>query len=242
MVQIDAVVYSAEESKKFLSNKDRDRNKISNIKVSAIPDKRFKLVSPHQGKCCDNCMFFTFNFLMKHPFISLIICGIFLVSFAFVGPSLCYIECFIQTYNRNEITEKVKNCESTRTFIKKETHQQYSSVSYQSDRCLNIRSEDRLYCIPKILTNEEECVSRGCCWLESTNESLSAPHCFYPSNYKSYEFINVTASDTGAVAFLKLVRNSTYSNNIPVIRMNFNYWAESMLEVKVSFNLFISNF
>lgn len=242
MVQIDAVVFSTEDTKRLIRSNSCNGNNPTREQDFVASEKRFKVVSPYPRNCCDNCMFFTFNFLMKHPVIGLIICIVFLMSLAFIGPTFCYMKGLLQTTIENEISQNINQCsdgKSTGSVFMKEEHKE---KPFHSKQCEDIRSEDRFYCLPQDFPDEEECISRGCCWLSRINESvglsLSAPQCFYPSNFKSYQFINITATDEGAVAFLKMVRNSSYPNNVPVLKMNFNYWTENMLEVKVSKNVF----
>lgn len=105
---------------------------------------------------------------------------------------------------------------------------------YFSEQCQTIPDSSKFDCFPQEIISQDKCHSRGCCWALSQNNTDLIPQCFYPAKFRSYSLINLTTSNVGKVAYLQMIKNSTYPKNIPVIKIDFNYWTKDILQVKVS--------
>lgn len=105
---------------------------------------------------------------------------------------------------------------------------------YFSEQCQTISDSSKFDCSPQEIISQDKCQSRGCCWALSQNNTDLIPQCFYPGKFRSYSLINLTTSNVGKVAYLQMIKSSTYPKNIPVIKIDFNYWTKDILQVKVS--------
>lgn len=100
------------------------------------------------------------------------------------------------------------------------------------DHC-TIISFARFDCFPRGHATEEACNHRGCCWQQS--EEANIPSCFYPILYNSYNFVNVSESTDGIVAYMKLVKPSVYPDDLKFLRLDVNYVGEALVNIKVSY-------
>lgn len=110
----------------------------------------------------------------------------------------------------------------------------FSRPMYFSEQCQTISDSSKFDCFPQEIISQDKCYSRGCCWALSQNNNDLIPQCFYPAKFRSYSLINSTTSNVGKVAYLQMIKSSTYPKNIPVIKIDFNYWTKDILQVKVS--------
>lgn len=113
------------------------------------------------------------------------------------------------------------------------------------DQCRNVKEKDRYDCYPEDGASSDKCEARGCCWLPRKSKSnkkrklmdgtpLDVPYCFYPNNFQSYKYVNMTDTPYGVVAYLKRSFRSPYPNDLETIKMTVRYETETRLHVKVT--------
>lgn len=112
------------------------------------------------------------------------------------------------------------------------------------NQCKLIKNDERLDCYPEDGANSQACEARGCCWLspkggskhfrKKMNISLTMPYCFYPSNYQTYTYINITETAYGVVAFLKRNYASSFPDDVELLKMTAKYETENRLHIKVN--------
>lgn len=106
-------------------------------------------------------------------------------------------------------------------------------------QCKLLNDLEKFDCLPEDGANANACEARGCCWVELKTEkeqktSLNVPYCFYPPNYQSYSFLNVTETAYGLNAFLRRKYRSPYPNDVEIIKMDVRYDTSTRLHVKVN--------
>lgn len=101
--------------------------------------------------------------------------------------------------------------------------------------CTVLKDSEKFDCIPKGNVSEAACNLQGCCWvpLNSSKQGMNVPYCYYPSKFRSYKYVNVSETDTAITAYLEKVINSSYPNNIQLLKIDINYLHENFLQVKV---------
>lgn len=111
------------------------------------------------------------------------------------------------------------------------------------NQCKIVKDKDKFDCYPEDGANVDECEARGCCWIprKSKNKKkklsgtpLDIPYCFYPNNFQSYKYVNITNTAFGVVAYLKRNFRSPYPNDLETIKMTVRYETENRLHVKVN--------
>lgn len=110
-----------------------------------------------------------------------------------------------------------------------------------SSQCQILTNDERFDCFPETNANIDGCAARGCCWAvpkedETTvkNGNINVPYCFYPTNYASYTYVNITDTAYGLVAFLKRQFKSAYPDDVEIIKMTVKYETNDRLHVKVT--------
>lgn len=109
--------------------------------------------------------------------------------------------------------------------------------------CKLPKESDRFDCFPEDGANQKDCETRGCCWLPAKSEPkkknkkdvpLNVPYCFYPPNYESYSFVNISQTAFGIEAFLERKYRSPYPEDVKILKMIFKFETKDRLRVKVS--------
>lgn len=99
----------------------------------------------------------------------------------------------------------------------------------------DLEDELKFDCFPENNANELECSKRGCCW--STSDTEFVPYCYYPSNFALYSFVNISKLNdnyhNGVVAYLKLTRESSYPEDIQLLKLVAHFETRSRLRVKI---------
>lgn len=103
--------------------------------------------------------------------------------------------------------------------------------------------EARFDCYPEDGATKEKCEARGCCWfprsaqslkrIKRIRESVDVSYCFYPKNYESYKFVNVSKTDFGLIAFLKRNYRSAYPDDVETVKMIVKLETEDRLRIKI---------
>lgn len=109
-----------------------------------------------------------------------------------------------------------------------------------SNVCKLLNESERFDCFPEDGANPEACELRGCCWLPAKSQSknevpLNIPYCFYPPNYNTYSFINISEAAFGVEAILERKFRSSYPDDVKTLKMTFIYESKDRLRVKVGF-------
>lgn len=105
--------------------------------------------------------------------------------------------------------------------------------------CSILKDSEKFDCFPRGNVSEAACNLRGCCWVpvNSSKQGIGVPYCYYPSKFKSYKYVNVSQTDTAITAYLENVVNSSYPNNIQLLKIDIKFLHENILQVKVGFNI-----
>lgn len=109
------------------------------------------------------------------------------------------------------------------------------------DQCKATKDANRFDCYPEDGASAQKCEARGCCWVPKKSKlkrkkidvPLNVPYCFYPPNYQSYKYVNMTYTAYGLEAYLKRSYRSPYPNDVETIKMVVKYETENRLHVKV---------
>lgn len=107
------------------------------------------------------------------------------------------------------------------------------------NQCKLLNVSERYDCFPEDGANVESCEARGCCWIPVKTKSavgvkLDVPYCFFPPNYDSYNYVNITETAYGCSAFLRRKYRSPYPSDVETIRMDVRFETATRLHVKVS--------
>lgn len=105
-------------------------------------------------------------------------------------------------------------------------------------QCKLLNDSEKYDCYPEDGANAGGCEARGCCWVprqtkKNLQVKLDVPYCFYPPNYDSYTYVNVTATAYGLTAFLRRKFQSPYPKNVETIKMDVRFETSTRLHVKV---------
>lgn len=109
------------------------------------------------------------------------------------------------------------------------------------NQCKLINDTLKFDCYPDAMVTPAKCEARGCCWIPAKRKpqfiqkknSLSTPYCFYPPNYNAYNYLNITTTGFGLVAFMKRTYATDYPDDVDVIKMVVKYETDTRLHVKV---------
>lgn len=115
-------------------------------------------------------------------------------------------------------------------------HAVKTKTGVQSPQCSGFTDTERFDCLPQGQATEDLCNERSCCWAPvnvTSNVNIGVPFCYYPSNYKTYNYVNISRTDVGGSAFLENVFNSTYPDNIQTLKIDFVYLSDNVLRIVV---------
>lgn len=105
-----------------------------------------------------------------------------------------------------------------------------------------MQSNDKFDCFPEDGANQKDCEMRGCCWASGKSNQknmgekdtpLNVPYCFYPPNYQTYTFINITNEAFGVEALLERKYRSPYPDDVKLLKMVFRFESKDRLRMKV---------
>nr|XP_022907549.1 lysosomal alpha-glucosidase-like [Onthophagus taurus] len=113
----------------------------------------------------------------------------------------------------------------------------------EPQQCKIITDSEKFDCYPEDGANQQKCEERGCCWVSKKQQRirngvpLDIPYCFYPGNYPTYKYVNITETAFGLVAFLKRNYRSGYPNDTEVLKMIVKFETDKRLHVKLTDSL-----
>ncbi|XP_055509928.1 lysosomal alpha-glucosidase-like isoform X1 [Leucoraja erinacea] len=113
--------------------------------------------------------------------------------------------------------------------LEKTTKLPFSKGYYNHSLC-DIDFNRRFDCAFNEQIDVEKCQARGCCWIPVVNAvNMTAPLCFMPSNYPTYNMDSLSPTKTGFTATLSRSKNTFFPNNIRVLQLDVMYEAAGRL-------------
>ncbi|XP_062930555.1 lysosomal alpha-glucosidase-like [Mobula hypostoma] len=103
---------------------------------------------------------------------------------------------------------------------KNDTKTSFSEGNHSASQC-DIHPNSRLDCAFNELMDMTTCQARGCCWNSVVN--VSAPYCFLPLNYPSYNMDFLSPTKTGYSGILSRTERSLFPNDIRTLQLNVMY-------------------
>lgn len=76
----------------------------------------------------------------------------------------------------------------------------------------------------------------GCCWKASATARV--PFCFYPPQYGTFQFANMTQERRALRVTYERARPSAYPRDFRTLRVDFAYLSDDVLQVKVILTTF----
>ncbi|XP_060535181.1 lysosomal alpha-glucosidase-like isoform X2 [Cylas formicarius] len=189
------------------------------------------------------------EFTTSRPSLSTILLFIVLSAVFLILPIIYLLNCFDiiyehQNLKHNPIVKEADHYEpglavhDSLDFGEKKIKSLPNPPAPDYDQCKLVSDDVRLDCYPENGANAEGCEARGCCWIPAKTKprnfetSLNVPYCFYPPNYESYKYINVTETAFGLVAFLKRTYRTAYPDDVETLKMIVKYETDDRLHVK----------
>lgn len=62
----------------------------------------------------------------------------------------------------------------------------------------------------------------------------SVPYCYYPPQYDTYHFLNMTENKHGMSVYYEKLRPSSYPDDFDIALIEFKYLSNDVLQIKVS--------
>ncbi|XP_037294752.1 lysosomal alpha-glucosidase-like isoform X3 [Manduca sexta] len=131
----------------------------------------------------------------------------------------------LSTKNRSNATEARRKNE----YNKKSYSERPAEV--MQDMCAKVAENMRFDCYPQGEVNEENCARRGCCW--KSTDTIGVPYCYYPSQYDTFRFLNMTEDKHAMTVYYEKARPSGYPDDFETVRMDFKYLSDDVLGVKI---------
>lgn len=106
----------------------------------------------------------------------------------------------------------------------------------RQDACDFSSENARFDCYPGPGANQQGCESRGCCWRQSTSQrqvnEISAPYCYFPSDYEGYSINSINKTNYGYSAHLARHSKSGWPDDVVNLRLDI-YFYKMYLRFKV---------
>lgn len=124
--------------------------------------------------------------------------------------------------------------------------------------CTDTPLSERFDCLPSAVPTQEKCVAKGCCWkevLETPKRDrpfpaprlhkpshgdpqgdlpLNVPFCYYPRDYRSYHFSNLTPSDTGYDGYMSQRTPSGYPGEVNLLHFEVKMETNTRIRIKIT--------
>ncbi|XP_052750004.1 lysosomal alpha-glucosidase-like isoform X2 [Galleria mellonella] len=102
------------------------------------------------------------------------------------------------------------------------------------EMCEKIADNMRFDCFPRGSPNEKDCVNRGCCWNPVTLEQKDGiPYCFFPPQYDTFRFLNMTEDKHSTTVFYEKARPSGYPDDFEFARIDIKYLSDEVVQIKI---------
>ncbi|CAG9793674.1 unnamed protein product [Diatraea saccharalis] len=126
--------------------------------------------------------------------------------------------------NSTEFTRKNGNL-NKKSFIER-------PIEVLKDICAKVEDNMRFDCFPQVGSNEDDCIKRGCCWRIPEGKG-NIPYCYYPPQYDSYRFLNMTEDKHSVTVYYERARPTGYPGDFEVARIDFKYMSDDLLQIKI---------
>ncbi|CAG9821832.1 unnamed protein product [Phaedon cochleariae] len=187
---------------------------------------------------------------LLHPSLCTVLLVIISSVLLIVFPIIYLLNCFDVTYerlsydyNRYEQVDTSKPPEKVTTIRVPPKYPQLPIPPKPDNaHCKILEDSEKFDCYPDDGANSETCEARGCCWSPTKSQMpttsnvgvpLNVPYCFYPNNYNTYKYINISETHFGLEAFLKRDYQSGYPDDVEILKMVVQYDSETRLHIKV---------
>ncbi|KAJ0178509.1 hypothetical protein K1T71_006332 [Dendrolimus kikuchii] len=131
----------------------------------------------------------------------------------------------LSTKNRSNGTEQSRR----RSEYNKKNMYPDRTPDMLQDVCAKVTDDMKFDCLP--FGNEDDCAKRGCCW--KPTDVKGAPYCYYPSQYDTFHFLNMTEDKHSMTVYYEKSRPSGYPDDFHIVRMDFNYMSNDLLQIKI---------
>ncbi|XP_048487730.1 lysosomal alpha-glucosidase-like [Plutella xylostella] len=136
----------------------------------------------------------------------------------------------LSTKNKLNITDKYRK----KPELNKKSYME-RPLATLNGLCSKVTMDRRFDCFPQDGASEEGCIKRGCCWNATTTKygSLGKPYCFYPPDYDTFHFVNMSETRHGISVCLERMRPSGYPGDFDLVNMDFKYLSNGALQIKI---------
>ncbi|KAG7296287.1 hypothetical protein JYU34_021411 [Plutella xylostella] len=136
----------------------------------------------------------------------------------------------LSTKNKLNITDKYRK----KPELNKKSYME-RPLATLNGLCSKVTTDRRFDCFPQDGASEEGCIKRGCCWNATTTKygSLGKPYCFYPPDYDTFHFVNMSETRHGISVCLERMRPSGYPGDFDLVNMDFKYLSNGALQIKI---------
>ncbi|XP_050301021.1 lysosomal alpha-glucosidase-like [Anthonomus grandis grandis] len=191
----------------------------------------------------------------SRPNLATILLFIILSAVFLILPIIYLLNCFDIIYEHHNLKHNpIVQPNGERYYPSEELHKLLNDIQKEHQRkialpsppkpdygeCKLLKDDEKFDCYPEEGANQDGCEARGCCWIPAKTKpkryksiALDVPYCYYPPNYETYKFLNVTQTAFGLVGFLKRNYKSAYPNDVEIIKLIVKYETENRLHLKI---------
>ncbi|XP_026331528.1 lysosomal alpha-glucosidase-like, partial [Hyposmocoma kahamanoa] len=134
-------------------------------------------------------------------------------------------------HDHNNLSTKNKNVSAEVPKKKEALKKYYNTIPLEKmdQVCGNVSVKMRFDCSPG--AGQDVCEKRGCCWRPT--KVRGAPFCYYPPQYNTFRFLNMTENKHGMRVYYERWRPSGYPDDWTYAVVDFKYLSEDMLRIKI---------
>jgi lysosomal alpha-glucosidase len=111
------------------------------------------------------------------------------------------------------------------------------NLNFTLPQCSIDREDERFDCFPEDGSNENDCLSRGCCWSPPKRgiDGIQSPYCYFPQNFPHYKVIPDKAiiESHGASYYLSKPVSTFRKNEVLDLVVDLFYDTEKRLRVLI---------
>ncbi|KAL4706223.1 hypothetical protein ACJJTC_018407 [Scirpophaga incertulas] len=134
----------------------------------------------------------------------------------------------LSTKNKSNITDFSRK----KTDLNKKSYLE-RTPEYLKEVCAKFDDNMRFDCFPQANANENDCIKRGCCWGVPDHRGANIPYCFYPPQYDTFKFLNMTEDKHSITVYYEKARPSGYPDDFEIARIDFKYLSDDTLQIKI---------
>ncbi|KAF7273588.1 lysosomal alpha-glucosidase-like [Rhynchophorus ferrugineus] len=186
----------------------------------------------------------------SRPSLATVLLFIVLSAVFLILPIIYLLNCFDIIYEHQNLKHNPivpPDYDSNADFHKYPSRGAYNPVllpnppSPNYKQCKLLSDNEKFDCYPEGGASQEGCEARGCCWIPAKTKTkkvsgiahIGVPYCFYPPDYNTYMFLNVSETAFGLVAFLTRSYQTAYPDDVQVIQLIVKYETDNRLHVKL---------